>query len=179
MDWSEVTARVVIEAAAAHPQDVVLDLGGGEGTIALALAPHVREVVVVDRDADALARLRAKAPANIRLLQGDMRQPPKVPGVSVVILHDALRYLTPAEQAALFQTLGRMLPPRALLVVGDVMWSMPLAMVDEPAQFGPDITHAPTTQQIEKWSRDAGFLPDLHRFGVGRAVLIALKGDAE
>ena len=55
------------------------------------------------------------------------------------------------------------------------MWSMPADRIDEPEQFGDDITHAPTTATLERLVREAGFLPDLHRFGVGRAVCIALR----
>jgi hypothetical protein len=93
----------------------------------------------------------------------------------VIVLHDELRRHPPTFQRELLLHLGRAAGRRTLLVIGDVMWSMPADRIDEPEQFGDDITHAPTTATLERLVREAGFLPDLHRFGVGRAVCIALR----
>jgi len=171
VDWSAVTARVVVEAAAAHPDDLVLDLGCGRGALALALAPRVREVVAFD-EVDHLPR---PLPHNLRVATGPLGDPP-VARASVVVMNDALRRLPPPGQSALIALLGRSIPPRGLLVVGDVMWSMPPAMIDEPGQYGAATEHAPEVATVERQLRSAGFLPDTHRFGVGRAVIIALRG---
>jgi SAM-dependent methyltransferase len=48
-----------------------LDSGTGAGTLALALAPLVREVVGVDIVPELLARARAGAPANVTFVEGD------------------------------------------------------------------------------------------------------------
>ncbi len=171
MDWSAVTARVVVEAAAAHRDDVVVDLGCGSGALALSLAPRVREVIAFD-EVDHLPR---PLPANVRVATGKLSEPP-VKGASVVVMNDALRRLPPREQAALIAELGKAIPSRGLLVIGDVMWSLPVAMIDEPEQFGDAVAHAPEVATVERQLRSAGFLPDTHRFGVGRAVIIALRG---
>ena len=49
----------------------VLDVGSGLGALAFALAPRVREVVLVDSDAALVERARATAPANVEALVGD------------------------------------------------------------------------------------------------------------
>src|ERR671930_2240430 len=49
----------------------VLDVGTGAGTLALALAPLVREVVGVDVVPELLERARARAPANVTFAEGD------------------------------------------------------------------------------------------------------------
>ena len=49
----------------------VLDVGTGAGTLALALAPFVREVVGVDVVPELLERARANAPANVTFVEGD------------------------------------------------------------------------------------------------------------
>lgn len=48
-----------------------LDVGTGAGTLALALAPLVREVVGVDVVAQLLERARASAPGNVTFVEGD------------------------------------------------------------------------------------------------------------
>src|SRR5919205_4354059 len=48
-----------------------LDMGTGAGTLALALAPLVREVVGVDIVPELLERARAQAPANVTFVEGD------------------------------------------------------------------------------------------------------------
>lgn len=53
-----------------------LDAGTGAGTLALALAPLVREVVGVDVVAELLERARANAPANVSFVEGDATQLP-------------------------------------------------------------------------------------------------------
>jgi len=49
----------------------VLDAGTGAGTLALALAPLVREVVGVDAVPELLEAARANAPANVTFVEGD------------------------------------------------------------------------------------------------------------
>jgi SAM-dependent methyltransferase len=56
--------------------EVALDAGSGTGSVAFALAPHVAEVVGVDTRADYLDAGRANAPANVRLLEGDVMELP-------------------------------------------------------------------------------------------------------
>lgn len=168
MDWSDVTRRVVVEAAAPHPEDRVFVIGD-DWALVEAITPRVGRVEV---------RSVREAPPGLGGVVGSMGPllPITVPaGTSVVVMHDALRTLVPADQRRLLVALGRQLPPRALLVVGDVMWSMPPEMVDEPGQFGEGVADAPTVADVERWLREAGFLPDTHRFGVGRAVCIALR----
>jgi hypothetical protein len=149
-DWAAVTGRVVVEACSATPEDVVLYLG--DDAVASALAPRVGTLVRRD----------------------DLVDPPA--GLSIICMHGWLRRRPPEAQRAALQAAARLLPPRGLLVVGDVMWSLPFAMIDEPEQFGDTITHAQTTSTVEKWAREEGFLPDMHRFGPGAAVLIAIRG---
>jgi ubiquinone/menaquinone biosynthesis C-methylase UbiE len=54
-----------------HGDERALDVGTGAGTLALALAPLVREVVGVDIVPELLERARAQAPANVTFVEGD------------------------------------------------------------------------------------------------------------
>lgn len=53
-----------------------LDVGTGAGTLALALAPLVKEVVGVDIVPELLEHARANAPANVTFVQGDATKLP-------------------------------------------------------------------------------------------------------
>lgn len=140
-DWTAATARVVVEACAAHPDDVVLVHGAGLD----ALAGKVRRIVSVPE-----------------------------PGLSVVALNDALGTLAESDQRELLAGYAAALPRRGLLVIGDVLYSLPRESIDEPEQYG-HAPHAPSLALLERWLRELGFLPDTHRFGPARAVIIALK----
>ena len=51
--------------------EVALDAGSGTGSLALALAPYVGEVVAVDTRLDYLEAGRELAPGNVRFVEGD------------------------------------------------------------------------------------------------------------
>jgi ubiquinone/menaquinone biosynthesis C-methylase UbiE len=57
-----------------------LDVGTGAGTLALALAPLVREVVGVDIVVELLERARGGAPQNVSFVEGDATRLPFEPG---------------------------------------------------------------------------------------------------
>lgn len=86
---------VSMQAIASYlrPDDVVVDVGGGSGRVALPLAPLCREVVVVDRSSRARALFEETATAaritNVRFVVGEW---PEVEGVEgeVVLVIDAL-----------------------------------------------------------------------------------------
>jgi ubiquinone/menaquinone biosynthesis C-methylase UbiE len=59
-----------------HGDERALDVGTGAGTLALALAPLVREVVGVDIVPELLDRARAQAPANVTFVEGDATRLP-------------------------------------------------------------------------------------------------------
>jgi hypothetical protein len=177
-DWGELTGRVVIEACAAAPEDVVLYLG--DDAVADALQARVR--TLVRRSGSPVGSGSPAgpgapvAPGSAMASSPILGDPP--PGLSIICLNGWLRRLPPSAQRAVFTEAARLLPARGLLVVGDVMWSVPAADIDAPEQFGDALTHVQSTTTIEKWARETGFLPDLHRFGVGAAVLVAVRGQS-
>ena len=68
-------AEEVRRFLAARGDERAVDAGTGTGALALALAPLVREVVGVDRDAERLqlARERSAGVANVSFVEGDIR----------------------------------------------------------------------------------------------------------
>lgn len=140
-DWTDVTARVVVEACAAHADDVVLVRGRGLDGI----ESRVRRVV---------------------------RFP--VEGLSIVAFNDVLEHLAMPDQRVVLAEMADALPERGLFVIGGKLFSFAPEDIDEPEQFGGG-AHAQRIETLERWLRDLGFLPDTHRFGPGRAVIIALK----
>jgi SAM-dependent methyltransferase len=77
-----------------------LDVGTGVGTLALALAPLVREVVGVDVVAELLERARANAPANVTFVEGDATNLPLDSGsFDLVCTRRTLHHIAHPERA--------------------------------------------------------------------------------
>lgn len=123
--WRHTATNVVLTMADAEAGDVVLDLGTGTGNVARTLAPHVRRVIGVDCSGGMLARARADAPENTTWVQGDLRRPPRVPGLTLVTSCFALHHLSRAELRALWLTLHAALPEGGRLAMGELFWSVP------------------------------------------------------
>lgn len=107
----------------------VLDVGSGLGALAFALAPRVREVVSVDRDAALVERARATAPENVDALVGDGEHLPFGPfefdlSASLRALHHT------ARPELLVAELVRVTKPGGTILVVDQ-----LAPVDPLAAF--------------------------------------------
>jgi SAM-dependent methyltransferase len=95
--------------------ELALDSGCGTGAFALALAPHVGEVVGCDTNAEYLEAARRVAPENARFVEGDAMQLPFEYGTfdlagCVRILHHTRRpELAVAELARVTRPGGRVL----------------------------------------------------------------------
>jgi SAM-dependent methyltransferase len=72
----ELQARVVRLLAPLAGNERALDVGCGAGALALALAPHVREVVGVDTSQELLAAARERAPGNCSFVEADVTSLP-------------------------------------------------------------------------------------------------------
>ncbi|MSP55009.1 MAG: hypothetical protein EXR69_05310 [Myxococcales bacterium] len=169
MNWADSAGRVVLEACTPHVEDHAILLG--YSAIVDTLAPQVARITVVDETCE------IPLPAGARYHRGPIDQPPELGAASMVLAHWTWRTLPVARQRALAQRLGQGLRERALLVIGDIIWSFPPASIDEPEQFGDRLEHAPTADILTAMLRDTGFLPDLHRFGPAVGVMIALRAN--
>ena len=112
---ADLAARVQRLLAPLAGDERVLDVGCGTGALALALAPHVREVVGVDSSPDLLAAARERAPANCTFLEGDATALPfgwgefDLVGCLRVLHHVRRPELVVAELARVTRRGGRLL----------------------------------------------------------------------
>jgi ubiquinone/menaquinone biosynthesis C-methylase UbiE len=128
--------------------ELVLDAGCGTGAFALAIAGSVRSVVGVDADSASLEAAGALAPANVRLLEGDVTQLEladdsfDIVGCFRVMHHVAAPERVVAELARLVKPTGRAL------------------VVDQLREREPAVAEA--NERFER-ERDASHTRTLHR----------------
>lgn len=104
------------------PDATVADLGCGTGDVAEHLAPLVKRVIAVDREATMLdaARRRLAGHRNVTFRQGDLESLPIKSGeVDAAVLMLVLHHVDEPERA--FAECGRVLAPRGRLLVVDMM----------------------------------------------------------
>jgi SAM-dependent methyltransferase len=107
-----------------------LDVGTGAGAFALALAPHVREVVGVDIVPELLAEARERAPGNVELREADARALP-FPDASFDLVATARTIHHTTRPELVVAELTRVTRPRGTLVVVDQLAPVdPLAALE-------------------------------------------------
>jgi SAM-dependent methyltransferase len=100
-----------------------LDAGCGTGAVALALAPHVDEVVGVDTRSDYLEAARATAPENVRFQEGDvMSIPYGYAEFDLVCCHRVLHHVRRPELAV--SELARVARPGGKVFIADQLGSI-------------------------------------------------------
>jgi ubiquinone/menaquinone biosynthesis C-methylase UbiE len=103
--------------------EVALDSGCGTGALALALAPHVGEVVGVDPRSDYLEAARAIAPVNVRFEEGDATALPF--GYGAFDIAGCLRVLHHVHRPELaVSELARVTRPGGKIFVADQLGSI-------------------------------------------------------
>lgn len=102
--------------------EVALDAGCGTGSLAFALAAFVAEVVGVDTDVEYLEAGRAAAPANVRLVEGDLTALPFGYGeFDLACCHRVLHHIRRPELAV--SELARVTRPGGRVFIADQLGS--------------------------------------------------------
>jgi ubiquinone/menaquinone biosynthesis C-methylase UbiE len=112
-------------------KEAALDAGCGTGSLALALAPHVAEVVGVDTREDYLEAARAAAPSNVRFQAADvMRLPFGYAEFDLVCCHRVLHHVRRPELAV--SELARVARPGGKIFIADQLGSIdPLVNLEQ------------------------------------------------
>jgi SAM-dependent methyltransferase len=135
--------------------EVALDTGCGTGSLAFALAPHVSEVVGVDTRADYLEAARAAAPANVRLVEGDvMALPFGYAEFDLACTHRVLHHVRRPELAV--SELARVTRPGGKILVADQLGSIDPLLSLEQDRF--ERLRDPTHQRLLPDADIRGFL---------------------
>src|ERR671930_1368143 len=127
-----------------------LDVGTGAGTLALALAPLVREVVGVDIVPELLERARANAPANVTFVEGDATNLPFDSGsFDLACTRRTLHHILRPERAV--AELARVTAPGGRVFVDDQIAPVdPLAALDlDRFERARDPSHTRTLPDID------------------------------
>jgi SAM-dependent methyltransferase len=135
--------------------EVALDAGCGTGSLAFALAPHVAEVVGVDVRADYLEAARASAPANVRLVEGDvMALPFGYAEFDLGCTHRVLHHVRRPELAV--SELARVTRPGGRILLADQLGSIDPLLSLELDRF--ERLRDPTHQRLLPDADIRGFL---------------------
>jgi ubiquinone/menaquinone biosynthesis C-methylase UbiE len=127
-----------------------LDVGTGAGTLALALAPLVREVVGVDVVAELLERAREDAPANATFVEGDATSLPFEAGsFDLVCTRRTLHHI--ARPELVVAQLARVTAPGGRIFVDDQIAPVdPLAALElDRFERARDPSHTRTLPDID------------------------------
>lgn len=176
--WDRDMHQQVLQYAELDHDAVLLELGCGTGRFSHLLAPHVKSTTAVDCSPNMLRMARQRTPPapNTRWVPGDIRELPPTPGVDTVVMCHTLRYLDKPERAALFAELHRRLPVAGLLVIGDLLWSMPPDMIEGAEDWLDDRwAYTLMADAVERELRAAGFDTFVKRMHPAVSVIRAAR----
>ena len=135
--------------------EAVLDAGCGTGSVAFALAQHVADVVGVDTRLDYLEAGRASAPANVRLVEGDvMSLPFGYAEFDLVCCHRVLHHVRLPALAV--SELARVTRPGGRIFIADQLGSVDPLVSLEMDRF--ERLRDPTHQRLLPEADIRGFL---------------------
>jgi ubiquinone/menaquinone biosynthesis C-methylase UbiE len=140
----------LVEYVAPSGDERALDVGTGAGTLALALAPLVREVVAVDLVPELLEAARASAPQNVTLLEADAARLPFADGeFDLVCSRRTIHHLARPELA--IAELARVTRPGGRVFVDDQIAPVdPLTALDlDRFERARDPSHARTLPDVD------------------------------
>jgi 16S rRNA (adenine1518-N6/adenine1519-N6)-dimethyltransferase len=63
--------RRIVQLARINPEDTVVEIGPGRGSLTRELSASARQVIAIEIDRDLLPQLRADMPANVEIVEGD------------------------------------------------------------------------------------------------------------
>lgn len=172
-DLGEFLPQLFREQTAAELPLRILDAGGGQGPLSLALAQRGHHVMVCDISATMLEQARARAEAlgvveRVEFFHGPMQSLPKAEGFDLILCHAVLEWV--AEPQAVLQKLRSLMAAGACLSLsfyseaGMVMKNllrMNFKKLREPnfkrfrGSLTPDFPRR--LEEVELWLQDAGF----------------------
>jgi len=139
-------AATLIHSAVRRTDDTWADLGAGGGTFTLALASLLgpaKRVIAVERDASAVAALRAQsargagggADAAIAVVHADFTRPLDLPALDGVLLANALHFVPDADQSRVAAAVAGHLRPGGRLAIVEYEGRRPSRWVPFPVSF--------------------------------------------
>lgn len=176
--WDRDMHQEVLNLSELDENSVLLELGCGTGRFTHMLAPHVQRSIALDCSPNMLRMARERTPAAPRVLwtPGDIRELPETAGVNTVVMCNTVRYLDPDERTKLFKTLHRRLPIGGLLVIGDLLWSMPPDMIEGAEDWqDDDWSYVVRVGVLERQLKAAGFDTYAKRMHPAIGVIRAAK----
>jgi 16S rRNA (adenine1518-N6/adenine1519-N6)-dimethyltransferase len=63
--------RRIVQLARIHPQNTVVEIGPGRGSLTRELSASARHVIAIEIDRDLIPELRTQMPANVEIVEGD------------------------------------------------------------------------------------------------------------
>ncbi|MHA2357765.1 MAG: class I SAM-dependent methyltransferase [Candidatus Heimdallarchaeaceae archaeon] len=157
-----------------HKDDILLDIGGGTGRVAILLEKVVNECIVFDLSFDMLLEAKRKS-KSLFLIQGSSTSLPfRKNSIKQIFVNDTLHHIK--EQQKTLEESYNVIKPKGKLIIREYnrkyFWNIFLILFEKIMRFGSKFL---SPKQLSEMCQQCGFKTQFHKPTKSTFVLIGEK----